>query len=484
MLWTQTAVKRWVVGVPCLEHKLRLWSLALPQQRWIAFLSGEQRVSRDGEREVGRDGLRTNRFGRVFKCRTKWGREGADYIDQFCKKLEGLDRLYEDGEQIGGSSFAPSGLTWKSKLRSLVPVHTVNELLDNLSESVKPIRGQDYSCYSLLEALTEIGNDERTGAIKIEDVFHLSHVNSSDIFSNANATVLPGNCIDAKPSCFNDLNTLKSIIGPQKRFDIEFGGTYNHSKGGSGSVSVGTQGVGERFIKLPVSFGLYSQLCLESKLLSNTLCSLVGSRSSGLIDDKFKFSDRAAKVCSSKVAELHREELNDLLVNLYPLYLHLYSERNTSDVNAYLAQNELPETVRKILFPSRSKELKNASKKKFIENFWVGPEGSISPCHKDPYNNFLCQLSGAKYVRLYAPENQSSLYPYRMRTRKNTSSIDIMTYYGDLKMSDGSLRYPQAGKAPYMECILQPGDVLFIPKHHWHYVHSLSYSVSANFWWT
>jgi lysine-specific demethylase 8 len=42
--------------------------------------------------------------------------------------------------------------------------------------------------------------------------------------------------------------------------------------------------------------------------------------------------------------------------------------------------------------------------------------------------------------------------------------------------------HPLFLQAKYTETILAPGDMLFIPKSHWHYVRSLSTSVSINFW--
>ena len=36
--------------------------------------------------------------------------------------------------------------------------------------------------------------------------------------------------------------------------------------------------------------------------------------------------------------------------------------------------------------------------------------------------------------------------------------------------------------AEYVEGVLGPGDMLFIPKSVWHYVRSLTTSVSVNFW--
>ena len=42
--------------------------------------------------------------------------------------------------------------------------------------------------------------------------------------------------------------------------------------------------------------------------------------------------------------------------------------------------------------------------------------------------------------------------------------------------------FPEFASARYEECLLAPGDMLFIPKSHWHYVRSLSTSVSVNVW--
>jgi hypothetical protein len=43
--------------------------------------------------------------------------------------------------------------------------------------------------------------------------------------------------------------------------------------------------------------------------------------------------------------------------------------------------------------------------------------------------------------------------------------------------------FPLFGSAPYTECILRPGEMLYIPPGCWHYVRSLSTSFSVSFWW-
>lgn len=52
---------------------------------------------------------------------------------------------------------------------------------------------------------------------------------------------------------------------------------------------------------------------------------------------------------------------------------------------------------------------------------WLGPAGTHTPLHRDPYINLLCQAWGAKAVRLHAPEHAAALAPYRQHALRNTS---------------------------------------------------------------
>lgn len=44
--------------------------------------------------------------------------------------------------------------------------------------------------------------------------------------------------------------------------------------------------------------------------------------------------------------------------------------------------------------------------------------------------------------------------------------------------------YPEFELGNFQECILNPGEVLFIPVKYWHYVRSLNISFSVSFWWS
>ena len=110
-------------------------------------------------------------------------------------------------------------------------------------------------------------------------------------------------------------------------------------------------------------------------------------------------------------------------------------------------------------------------------NIWMGTGGTRTPLHFDSYDNLLVQLVGAKYVRLYDRECSPQLY-----VSKDTS------YGGQGNMSELDCeredyeRHPLAKDTNYKEVLLFPGDCLFIPARHWHYIRSLSTSVSVNYW--
>lgn len=108
------------------------------------------------------------------------------------------------------------------------------------------------------------------------------------------------------------------------------------------------------------------------------------------------------------------------------------------------------------------------------------PPPTTSPHTSTPTHVSPRQVAGYKYVRLYrtGPAHDSKLYAHSMRAKGNnrfgTSPVRV-------EAPDTSA-YPLFLEAEYDETILGPGDMLYIPRSHWHYVRALSTSVSINFW--
>ncbi|KAK5884560.1 hypothetical protein CesoFtcFv8_018367 [Champsocephalus esox] len=147
--------------------------------------------------------------------------------------------------------------------------------------------------------------------------------------------------------------------------------------------------------------------------------------------------------------------------------------------SGYLAQHQLFDQIPELKADIRPPDyccLGEGDEEDITVNAWFGPGGTVSPLHQDPQQNFLAQVVGSKYIRLYSPEDTDKLYPHQSQLLHNTSQVDVE--------NPDPERFPEFAKAPYLECVLQPGDVLFIPVQHWHYVRSLELSFSVSFWWS
>ncbi|KAM9744830.1 lysine-specific demethylase 8 isoform 1-T1 [Menidia menidia] len=157
----------------------------------------------------------------------------------------------------------------------------------------------------------------------------------------------------------------------------------------------------------------------------------------------------------------------------------IQSSQDGGKALGYLAQHQLfdqiPELKEDIRIPDYCC-LGEGEEDEITVNAWFGPAGTVSPLHQDPQQNFLAQVVGSKYIRLYSPEDTDKLYPHQSKLLHNTSQVEVE--------NPDAERFPEFAKAPYLECVLQPADVLFIPVKHWHYVRSLEVSFSVSFWWS
>ena len=147
---------------------------------------------------------------------------------------------------------------------------------------------------------------------------------------------------------------------------------------------------------------------------------------------------------------------------------------DTNDHIAYLAQhpllNQIPALCDDIDMSPCGVQPTNV-------NIWMGTGGTRTPLHFDTYDNLLVQLVGAKYVRLYKKENSPKLYISSDKTYGGQGNMSEL----DCEREDFE-KHPLSRDCSYTEVVLFPGDCLFIPSREWHYVRSLSTSVSVNYW--
>jgi oxalate decarboxylase/phosphoglucose isomerase-like protein (cupin superfamily) len=86
------------------------------------------------------------------------------------------------------------------------------------------------------------------------------------------------------------------------------------------------------------------------------------------------------------------------------------------------------------------------------------------------------QVVGRKYVRLISPAHTAAVYPHTAGMHTNTSQVDVD--------APDAARFPLYAGAPFAECVLEAGDMLYIPPRWWHYVKAVTASFSCSFWWS
>ncbi|XP_070262441.1 HSPB1-associated protein 1-like isoform X1 [Myotis yumanensis] len=109
---------------------------------------------------------------------------------------------------------------------------------------------------------------------------------------------------------------------------------------------------------------------------------------------------------------------------------------------------------------------------------WIGSLGAHTPCHLDSYGcNLVFQVQGRKRWHLFPPEDTPFLYPTRIPYEESSVFSKVNVVNPDVK------RFPRFQEARRHVVTLSPGQVLFVPRHWWHYVESIDpVTVSINSW--
>jgi hypothetical protein len=140
---------------------------------------------------------------------------------------------------------------------------------------------------------------------------------------------------------------------------------------------------------------------------------------------------------------------------------------DTSDLPPYLGNQSLPALTELCQWPD---DFQTWAEPKI----WLGPAGTITPLHCDYDDNLFAQVLGKKRFVLYPPHHADLLYLRQANTALFGSSFDP-----DAPDYDA---FPLAKQAQKIECVLQPGDLLYLPAGWFHHVLALDFSLSANRW--
>ena len=108
---------------------------------------------------------------------------------------------------------------------------------------------------------------------------------------------------------------------------------------------------------------------------------------------------------------------------------------------------------------------------------WIGATNVSAVAHYDDVPNSYVQIQGSKRFLLIHPQYAPSMYLHAAATKSHRHSQII-----DTSAEDILSKFPKFGKVKFLEAIVHPGDVLFMPAFWIHEVLALSTSVSVSIW--
>jgi hypothetical protein len=146
-------------------------------------------------------------------------------------------------------------------------------------------------------------------------------------------------------------------------------------------------------------------------------------------------------------------------------------------LGTHYSQCDISEEFRELL---RDFELPSYAEtdKKYTSNLWFGQANHATILHFDFSHNFLAQIMGRKYIRLFSPHDSAYLYPCAPETQMPAHYSQIL----DIDNVENNL-FPKFKYANPLKGTIYPGDIIFIPSGWWHDIRSLDIAISINFWW-
>jgi hypothetical protein len=106
--------------------------------------------------------------------------------------------------------------------------------------------------------------------------------------------------------------------------------------------------------------------------------------------------------------------------------------------------------------------------------FWLGPARTVTPLHCDYDDNIFAQIWGSKRIFLAPPHHDAFLY-----TREANPVLFGSPFDPEAPDFDA---YPLARQAAIIDCVIHPGELLYVPAGWYHQVRALTFSLSANRW--
>ena len=181
---------------------------------------------------------------------------------------------------------------------------------------------------------------------------------------------------------------------------------------------------------------------------------------------KTQFADLRVRARAHDYVEKAFSAKRTLLEMPLAQYFDLVST-HTAALPPYLGNQQLPELNALCRWPPYFQ-------KPVEPRLWLGPAGTVTPLHCDYDDNLFAQIWGSKRFVLYPPHQADFLYTREVNPVLFGSAHDPDT--PDFE------QLPLASQATPLECVVAPGELLYLPAGWFHHVRALEFSLSANLW--
>ena len=118
------------------------------------------------------------------------------------------------------------------------------------------------------------------------------------------------------------------------------------------------------------------------------------------------------------------------------------------------------------LLPAAFRSTLDNATRYFLAGIMIGPKNAQVGLHQDflETHAYLAQIVGRKRCALFSPEDSAAVYD---------GAVDPDEPDFD--------KFPHFRDATAYECVLNPGELLFIPRRWWHHVVALDKSITVNY---
>jgi hypothetical protein len=101
----------------------------------------------------------------------------------------------------------------------------------------------------------------------------------------------------------------------------------------------------------------------------------------------------------------------------------------------------------------------------YSKDLWFGDARNMTPIHFDAVDNFVVPVFGTKTFYLYPKDDFPFIYPHNLKTKGRFNFSQCVSH-----LFDSNKNYPSCLNAKSYAVIIDPGDILYIPKGWWHEV--------------